>query len=240
MLSRKEKERYQRQIILEGFAEESQEKLKAAKVALCGLGGLRGPASIYLTAAGVGSLLLFDPEKVEVSNLNRQILYSSSEVGQRKAQQAKEKLSNLNPLVQLETFGEKLENSVDIWQEADLLIDCLDNLKSRLFLNQKAVALGKPLVSAVVEGWDGYLYTYLPNQTACLNCLFGGKSSKKGVFPVIGVAPGVLGLLEATEAIKLLIGEEVSTAGKLLLVNLRNLAFKLVKVRKNPSCEVCQ
>lgn len=240
MLSQEERERYQRQLILEGFGEESQEKLKEAKVAIFGLGGLGGPASIYLAAAGVGHLSLFDPEKVEVSNLNRQILYGSSEVGQWKAQQAKKKLITLNPFSQTETFEEKLEKSVEVWQEADLLIDCLDNLESRLFLNQKAVELGKPLISASVEGWDGYLYTYLPNQTACLNCLFGEKSSKKSLFPVIGVTPGVLGLLEATEAIKLLMGEVVSTAGKILLVNLKNLTFKLVKVKKNPRCKVCQ
>jgi adenylyltransferase/sulfurtransferase len=240
MLSKEERERYQRQIILEKFGEEAQEKLKQAKVALFGLGGLGGTASIYLTVAGVGRLSLFDPEKVEVSNLNRQILYGSSEIGKRKVQQAKKKLSTLNPFVQIDVFEGKLENLVEAWQDADLLIDCLDNLESRLFLNQKAVELERPLISAAVEGWDGYLYTYLPNQTACLNCLFREKSSKKGVFPVIGVTPGLLGLLEATEAIKLIIGEDASTVGKILLANLKNLTFNLVTVKKNSRCEVCR
>jgi molybdopterin/thiamine biosynthesis adenylyltransferase len=239
MLSKKELERYKRQLILEGFGEESQKKLKSSKVALFGLGGLGSAASLYLAAAGVGNLLLFDPEKVEISNLNRQVLYQTKDAGREKAKLTRERLLSLNSEINISAHAERLQETVDIWKEAHLLIDCLDNLEGRLFLNNKATELQKPLISAAVEGWQGYLYTYIPQETPCLNCIFGNKSRRAEVFPVIGVTPGLLGLLEATEAIKYLIGKEVSTKERILLVNLETLTFKMVKVKRNPQCEVC-
>jgi|Deesub1362A_J573_1020465.scaffolds.fasta_scaffold00684_26 molybdopterin/thiamine biosynthesis adenylyltransferase len=239
MLSKKELERYKRQLILEGFGEEAQKKLKDSKVALFGLGGLGSTASLYLVAAGVGNLLLFDPEKVEISNLNRQVLYQTKDVGREKAKLTREKLLSLNSEISISAYTERLQETVDIWKEAHLLIDCLDNLEGRLFLNNKATELQKPLISAAVEGWQGYLYTYIPRETPCLNCIFGNKSKRAEAFPVIGVTPGVLGLLEATEAIKYLAGKEVSTRERILLVNLETLTFKRVKVKKNPECEIC-
>jgi molybdopterin/thiamine biosynthesis adenylyltransferase len=239
MLSKKEIERYERQLILEGFGEKSQEKLKISKVAVFGLGGLGSLVSLYLTAADVGNLFLFDPEKVEISNLNRQVLYQTKDLGKEKAHLSKERLSSLNPEVNIHVYTKKLQETVDIWKKAHLLIDCLDNLEGRLFLNRLTTEFKIPLISAAVEGWQGYIYTYIPKKTPCLNCIFGNKWRKREVFPVIGVTSGILALLEATEAIKYLIGKEISTKEKILLVNLETLTFKFVKVKKNPQCEVC-
>ncbi len=239
MLKEEEKERYQRQIILENFGEEAQERLKKSSVAIFGLGGLGGPVSLYLTAAGVGRLILIDHQTVELSNLNRQILYTSAEIGKSKALSAKERLLALNPEINIEAFPEKLENCKERWLQVDLLIDCLDNLEGRLYLNKICTEEKLPLISAAVEGWQGYLYTYFPNASPCLNCIFNKKRSPKTVFPVIGVTPGTLGILEATETLRVLLGETPNTLGKLLLVNLKNFSFSFVKVNKNKSCPIC-
>jgi len=240
MLSLKEKERYQRQLILKGLGEKAQEVLKKSRVAIFGLGGLGSPVSLYLAASGVGHLYLFDYQRVELSNLNRQILYQTKDIGEVKSEVAKKALLALNPEIEVKSYSQRLEEAVEIWKEADLLIDCLDNLEGRLFLNKFAVKQKKPLISAGVEGWDGYLYTYLPQKTPCLNCIFGGKTNKEGIFPVIGVTPGILGMLEAAEAIKYLLSMEVSSAGQILFFNLESFSFSLIKVRKNFSCEVCR
>lgn len=240
-LSRREAERYNRQMIIKGWGEEGQRKLKRAKVAVIGLGGLGSPASIYLAAAGVGKLLLVDEGEVELSNLNRQILHWERDVGKPKVESAKEKIEELNPEVEVETLMEKIgrDNVHDVVREVDLVVDGLDNFSSRVIVNRACVEEGKVFVHAGVYGFQGQLTTIIPGKGPCLQCIFPRLPPEEGLIPVAGMTPGVMGCLEANEAVKVVTGIGEPLVGRLLIYDGEAGSFMVVDVGRDPDCPVC-
>ena len=239
MLSEKELRRYDRQVMM--FGKEAQEKLKKAKVAIVGLGGLGSPISIYLTAAGIGQLFLIDEQKPELSNLNRQILYGEEDLDKKaKPVLAKEKLRQLNSEIKVRTYSKRIyrENIEDLLNEVDAVVDALDNFETRYLLNEFCVKKRKPLIHAAVEGFYGQITTILPGRTPCLNCLFPNPPKKKK-FPIIGVTTGLFGVLQANEVIKLITGYGDNLIGKLFTYDLLHNKAECIDIKPNPSCPVC-
>ncbi|MEA1963513.1 MAG: ThiF family adenylyltransferase [Candidatus Aerophobetes bacterium] len=239
MLNEKELIRYDRQIMI--FGKNAQEKLKKAKVATVGIGGLGSAISIYLTAAGVGHLLLIDEQKPELSNLNRQILYGEEDVEKRaKTISAKEKLNQLNSEVKIETYSKRIsrENIEDLLDDVDIVVDALDNFETRYLLNEFCVKGRMPLVHAAVEGFHGQITTIIPGKTPCLRCLFPNPP-REIKFPIIGVTAGFFGILEANEVLKLITGYGNNLIGKLFIYDLSRNEGEWIDIRPNPSCPLC-
>ncbi|MFQ6066192.1 MAG: ThiF family adenylyltransferase [bacterium] len=239
MLNQKELKRYDRQIMI--FGKKAQEKLKKAKVAIVGLGGLGSPIGIYLTAAGVGYLLLIDEQKPELSNLNRQILHGEEDLNKKaKSVSAKEKLKQLNSQTKIKTWAKRIsrKNIEDLLDEVDIAVDALDNFETRYLLNEFCVNHRKPFIHAAVEGFYGQITTIVPGRTACLNCIFPNPPPKIK-FPIIGVTAGLFGVLEANEVIKLITGYGDTLMGKLFTYDLRDNEAECIDVKPNPSCPVC-
>ena len=231
--------RYERQTLMIG--EEGQERLRSSRALVVGVGGLGSPVAYYLVAAGVGRVHLVDPGYLEASNLNRQVLYTTQDIGRPKVVAAAEKLSKLNPEVEVvpHTIGVESPEFEGLVREADVIVDCLDNWAAREVLNKLAVRHRKPLVHAGVAGWYGQATTVIPGKTACLACVYPKGMKSETPIPVIGPTPGVLGAVEAAEAIRVLLGLEPGLAGKLLIMDLAAGAFEVVKVRRRPDCPVC-
>jgi len=241
-----ERARYDRQLKLPELGEEGQARLAAARVLVVGAGGLGSPALYYLVGAGVGHVTLIDHDRVDVSNLHRQILHGSSDVGRPKHESAAETLADLNPEVVLETLGERLtpDNAVALAKQHDLLIEATDGFDNKFLCNDAAVIAGKPLVTAGVLRWEGQILTVTPRQSACYRCLFVEPPRPESVASpaeagLIGTAPAVLGALQATEALKLLLGAGQLLHDRLLVVDLLGMEFREVEVRRDPSCAVC-
>ncbi len=236
-----ELERYGRQLL--AFSVESQERLKNSTVLIVGAGGLGSVISIYLTYMGIGKIVIVDDGIVELNNLNRQILYSDKDINEYKAVVACRKLKEFNPRVTIECYKEKFDenNGSKLVREADVVIDALDNWRTRLILNSLCIRHGKPLVHGGVEGWYGQVTTIIPRQTACLNCLFVGRKivERRNIIPVIGFTPGIIGLIEVVETVKLLTQTGELLTNKLLLINLYTMEFRTVNIERNPKCPVC-
>ncbi len=232
--------RYQRQMLLEGWGEEGQRKLANAHVAVVGVGGLGCPASLYLVAAGIGKLTIIDADVVEETNLNRQVLHWSNDIGKPKVQSAVEKLKQFNPQVEvIPIHGRLTDETVDDWlKEADIIVDALDNFPTRQVLNKYAVKSRKPLVHGAIYGWEGRAMTILPYETACLTCLFE-EGPPPGVFPVVGTTPGMIAMVQATEVFKLLLGIGEPLFNRYLIYDGLTMTFKTVKLRRRPGCPVC-
>ncbi|NJE54335.1 ThiF family adenylyltransferase [Thermococcus sp. 21S9] len=232
MLSERELERYDRQIMI--FGKEGQEKLKRAKVAVVGVGGLGSPVAYYLASAGIGTLLLIDEQKPELSNLNRQILHWEEDLNKNpKPLSAKWKLERFNSDIRIETFVGKLtaENIEEVLQGVDVIVDCLDNFETRFLLDDYSQKKGVPLVHGAVEGTFGQVTTIVPGKTKSLREIFPNVREKKGKFPIIGATAGVIGSIQAMEAIKLLTGLGEPLLNKLLLVDLAYNTFDVVELR---------
>lgn len=240
MLTAHELERYDRQIIIEGFGEEGQERLKKAKVVIAGGGGLGSPTSIYLAAAGVGTIRIIDWDKVELSNLNRQVLHWDKDIGRRKVDSATEKLKNLNQGVKIEALNETITeaNISQLVAGFDLIVDAMDNLPTRYLLNKAAIEKNIPFFHGAVYGFEGRAMTIIPGQTACLRCVYRGVIPGEE-FPVIGVTPAVIGCIQATEVIKYIVGTGELLTNKLLIYDGLNMKFTEFKVKKDPECEHC-
>ena len=240
MLTGEELDRYSRQIMIPQIGEKGQEKLKRAKVFIAGVGGLGSPVSIYLTAAGVGHLRMVDHDRVDLTNLNRQVVHWSGDVGKRKVESAQEKLNKLNPNVTVETLSVTIseENASELITGFDLIVDAMDNLPTRYLLNKKAIEHGIPFFHGAVNGFEGRAMTVIPGKTACLRCLYRGPVPESK-FPVIGVTPAVIGCIQATEVIKYLVGIGDLLANRLLAFDGLNLKFTEFKVQRNPQCEHC-
>lgn len=239
MLNEKELRRYDRQIMI--FGKKAQEKLKKAKVAIVGVGGLGSPISIYLTAAGIGYLFLIDEQKPELNNLNRQILYGEEDLNKKeKSVSAKEKLKQLNSQIKIKTYSKRIcrENIEDLLNDVDIVVDALDNFETRYLLNEFCVKGRKPLIHAAVEGFYGQITTIVPGRTPCLNCIFPNPP-KKIKFPIIGVTAGLFGVLEANEVIKLVTGYGDNLIGKLFTYDLFHNKAECIDIKPNPSCPVC-
>jgi molybdopterin-synthase adenylyltransferase len=242
MLTENELKRYDRQMMITGFGEEGQEKLKRAKVFIAGAGGLGSPIAIYLAAAGIGTIRIIDRDKVDLSNLNRQILHWTKDINRPKVKSAEEKIAALNPEVKIEALQETIreDNALELIKGSDVILDAMDNLPVRYILNKTAIALGIPFVHGAVQGLEGRAMTVIPGQSACLTCLYHGVKGKNAKFPIIGTTPAIVGSIQATEAIKYLTGFGKLLTNKLLLYNGYDMKFTVLEVKRNPDCEDCR
>lgn len=240
-LTAQDKERYSRQMLIDGWAESGQKKLKEATVFISGVGGLGSPVAIYLAVAGVGRIRVCDFDSPELSNLNRQILHHDARIGLNKALSAKKTLEVLNPTVKIEEFPEKItEESVDrLVGDSQVIVDCMDNFPTRLVLNKCAIRKALPLVYASIWGMAGYLSFIQAPSTPCLACIFPEPPPASGKFPVVGVTPGVLGSLEAFEVIKYLTGLGENLRNKLLVFDGAGMEFRKVAIHRNKECAAC-
>ena len=241
MLSKEELERYDRQIMLYGFGEEGQEKLKKARVFVAGAGGLGSPISVYLAVAGVGSIRIVDHDTVELSNLNRQILHWQENIQKNKTDSAVVKLRKLNPEISIEGIAETIteENITRLAADVDIIVDAMDNLPTRYLLNKTAIEKNIPFVHGAVNGFEGRAMTVIPGKSACLNCVYHGVSVPKVKFPVIGVTPAVIGCIEATEVIKYITGMGNLLTDRLMNYDALSMTFTEFTVKRDPDCEHC-
>ena len=238
--------RYARHLILPEVGMEGQQKLKAARVLCVGTGGLGSPLAFYLTAAGVGTLGLVDFDVVDASNLQRQIIHSTKDIGRKKLDSAAEKLTALNPSVKIVKHETMLTsaNALEILKDYDIVADGTDNFPTRYLVNDACVLLGKPNVYGSIFRFEGQASVFATEQGPCYRCLYP-EPPPPGLVPscaeggVLGILPGLVGVIQATEVIKLILGKGDSLVGRLLLVDALNMRFRELKLRKNPDCPVC-
>lgn len=245
-LSHEELVRYGRHLSLPEVGMAGQQRLKASRVLLVGLGGLGSPLALYLAAAGVGRLGLVDHDVVEASNLQRQVLYGTGDVGQPKVEIAKRRVAEVNPLIRVETHPVRFseENARALVESYDVIVDGSDNFPTRYLVNDACVLYRKPLVWGAVERFEGQVAVFWSQHGPCYRCLFP-RPPAPGTVPncaeagVLGVLPGVVGTLQATEVIKLLLGEGDSLLGRLLVVDALGGASRAVRLAKNERCPIC-
>lgn len=240
MLSQHELERFDRQIRIQGFGQEGQKKLKRAKVFIAGAGGLGSPASTYLAAAGIGTMRIVDPDRVELSNLERQVLHWEEDIGRRKVASAADKLKRLNQGMNLEAIEETITdtNVSKLVEGFDVIVDAMDNLPARYLLNKVALEKNIPFFHGAVYGFWGSVMTIIPGETACLRCLYRGAIHEEKT-PIVGVTPAVIGCIQATEVIKHILGIGQLLTNRLLIYDGLNMKFTEFKVKKDPKCEHC-
>ncbi|MGA2571415.1 MAG: molybdopterin-synthase adenylyltransferase MoeB [Terracidiphilus sp.] len=245
-LTKDELARYSRHLILPEVGEEGQRKLKAARVLCVGTGGLGSPLALYLAAAGVGTLGLVDFDVVDASNLQRQIIHSTADIGRKKLDSAEEKLKALNPDLNVLKHDTRLTsaNALEILKDYDVIADGTDNFPTRYLVNDACVLLGKPNVYGAVFRFEGQASIFGAGEGPCYRCLYP-EPPPPGLAPscaeggVLGILPGLIGIIQAAETIKLLLGKGSPLVGRLLLVDALNMRFRELKLRKNPECPVC-
>ncbi len=245
-LTHDELSRYSRQLLLSEIGIKGQKKLKAAKVLLVGTGGLGAPLALYLAAAGVGTLGLVDFDCVDASNLHRQIIHGTRDVGRPKVASARDRIRALNPLVNVVTYNEPLksENALDIIREYDVVADGTDNYPTRYLVNDACVLLGKPNVYGSVFQFEGQASVFYAKHGPCYRCLYR-EPPPPGLVPscaeggVLGVLPGVIGMIQANEVIKLIVGGGETLAGRLLLYDAWRMKFRELKLESDPDCPIC-
>jgi len=245
-LSRAELHRYSRHLILPDVALDGQERIKAARVLLIGAGGLGSPAALYLAAAGVGTLGLVDFDVVDVTNLQRQVLHGTSAVGESKLESARARIADLNPNVRVETHETRLTsaNALEILREYDVIVDGTDNFATRYLTNDACVILGKPNVYGSIFRFEGQASIFAMPDGPCYRCLFPNPPPP-GLVPscaeggVLGVLPGIVGTIQATEALKLILGIGDTLVGRLLLIDAMGMRFHTVRVPRDPNCPAC-
>ncbi len=238
--------RYSRHLILPEVGMEGQRRLKAARVLCVGTGGLGSPLAFYLAAAGIGTLGLVDFDVVDASNLQRQIIHSTKDIGRKKLDSAEEKLNALNPALNVVKHETMLTsaNALDILKDYDIVADGTDNFPTRYLVNDACVLLGKPNVYGSIFRFEGQASVFATESGPCYRCLYP-EPPPPGLVPscaeggVLGILPGLVGVIQATEAIKLILGKGDSLIGRLLLVDALNMRFRELKLRKNPECPVC-
>jgi molybdopterin/thiamine biosynthesis adenylyltransferase/rhodanese-related sulfurtransferase/molybdopterin converting factor small subunit len=245
-LTNDEVQRYSRHLIIPEVGVEGQRKLKNARVVCIGAGGLGSPSSLYLAAAGVGTLGLVDFDVVDASNLQRQVLFSTADVGRPKVQAAAERLTGLNPEVRVVVHETPLSsaNALDILRDYDVVVDGADNFPTRYLVNDACVLLGKPNAYGSIFRFDGQASVFATKGGPCYRCLYP-EPPPPGLVPscaeggVLGVLPGIIGTIQATEAIKLILGIGNTLAGRLLLLDALSMEFRTMKLRRDPACPVC-
>jgi sulfur-carrier protein adenylyltransferase/sulfurtransferase len=245
-LTKKEIERYSRHLIMPEVGMDGQLKLKQAKVLCIGTGGLGAPLGLYLAAAGVGRIGLVDFDKVDDSNLQRQILFSTKDVGRPKIEAAADRLRGLNPEIQIDTFDTMLssENALEILKDYDIVVDGTDNFPTRYLVNDACVLLKKPNVYGSIFRFEGQATIFGYPEGPCYRCLYP-EPPPPGLVPscaeggVLGVLPGIVGSIQAAETLKLIIGKGDSLVGRLLLFDALAMRFRELKLRKNPDCPIC-
>ncbi len=240
MLTASEQKRYDRQIMIGEIGREGQERLKRSRVVIAGAGGLGSLIALYLTAAGIGMIRMIDHDRVELSNLNRQILHWEEDIGRNKVESARAKLRNLNSTVEIEGIAEIITegNVSKLVNGCDVIVDAMDNLPTRYILNRCAVEKKIPFFHGAVNGFEGRVMTIIPGETACLRCMYRGPVPEEK-FPVIGVAPAVIGSIQATEVIKYLLGIGNLLTNRLLVYDGLKVIFSEFTVNKNPDCDHC-
>ncbi|MDH4292115.1 MAG: HesA/MoeB/ThiF family protein [Candidatus Bathyarchaeota archaeon] len=236
-----ELERYDRQIRIEGLGKSGQSKLKKASVIVVGAGGLGCPTSFYLVAAGVGYVAVVDKETVELSNLNRQILHWSNDIGRPKSVSMVEKLRQLNPEVTVKALQKIVttHNARQLVKDFAVVVDALDNWRTRFLLNKACVKEKIPFVHAGVHALYGQITTILPGKGPCLQCILPKIPPEEEKFPVLGAAVGTLGLLEALETIKIITGLGEPLVGRMLHFDAETMSFQEIKVERRRNCPVC-
>jgi molybdopterin/thiamine biosynthesis adenylyltransferase/rhodanese-related sulfurtransferase len=245
-LSHSEILRYSRHLLIPEVGLSGQRKLKAASALIIGTGGLGSPVSLYLAAAGVGRIGLVDYDVVDFSNLQRQVIHATSGLGSLKVESARDRMLDINPDIRVDTYNEPFtsDNAVHIAQDYDILIDGSDNFATRYLTNDLCVLLGKPNVYGSIYRFDGQVSVFDARIGPCYRCLFP-EPPPPGLVPscaeggVLGVLPGTIGTIQATEALKILLGIGEPLIGRLLLYNSMDMSFDFVKLRKNPQCKVC-
>jgi len=238
--------RYSRHLIMPEVGMEGQLKLKAAKVLLIGTGGLGAPLGLYLTAAGVGKIGLVDFDVVDFTNLQRQITFGTSDVGKPKTGAAQARLSNLNPDIEITTYETRLtsENALELFKDYDIIVDGTDNFPTRYLVNDACVLLGKPNVYGSIFRFEGQATVFAYKGGPCYRCLYP-EPPPPGLVPscaeggVLGILPGTVGLIQATETVKLILGIGEPLVGRLLLYDALAMRFRELKLRRNPECPVC-
>src|SRR5215212_3774757 len=245
-LSREELLRYSRHLILPDVALDGQKRIKAARILLVGAGGLGSPAALYLAAAGVGTLGIVDFDVVDISNLQRQVLHGTSAIGQPKLESARTRIADINPNVTVELHNTRLTsaNALEILDAYDIIVDGTDNFATRYLTNDACIILGKPNVYGSIFRFEGQASVFAMPDGPCYRCLFP-HPPPPGLVPscaeggVLGVLPGTIGTLQATEALKVLLGIGEPLIGRLLLYDALNMRFREMKLRKDPDCPVC-
>lgn len=244
--SDKQLERYKRNMILSGVGEEGQQKLLESKVLVVGTGGLGSPAALYLAAGGVGTIGLIDADRVEMSNLQRQIIHSTDDIDAVKVESARETINALNPDVAVETYNMRAtaENIGQIISGYDFVIDCTDNFPAKFLLNDACWFERKPLCHAGVLGYEGQMITIIGGETTCYRCIFDSPPAEGSVpdcsqIGVFGILPGVIGTLQATEAVKYLLGIGELVTDALLVYNALTMEFRKVTIKRNANCRLC-
>ncbi len=238
--------RYSRQIMLPQIDVSGQERISAARVLVVGVGGLGSPVALYLAAAGVGQLVLTDPDVVDLTNLQRQIVHANTSIGQDKVASAAARLATINPDIQIETLAYKLDEAglLAQAQAADVVVDCTDNLEARFAINRACVAAKTPLVSAAAIRWEGQISVFRSDQaeSPCYQCFYGNVSSVPQTCSengVIGPLLGVLGSMQAVEVLKLLADVGTTLTGRVLLFDALNMEWTAIKLMKRKDCVVC-
>ena len=245
-LSNEEIFRYSRHLILPEVGLEGQKKLKRARVLLVGVGGLGSPAALYLSAAGVGTLGLVDFDVVDATNLQRQIIHGTRTIGKRKLDSARDRIEDLNPNVKVEAHETPLtsRNALEIIRTYDIVVDGTDNFQTRYLVNDACVILGKPNVYGSIYRFEGQASVFATGDAPCYRCLFR-EPPPPGLVPscaeggVLGVLPGIVGTIQTTEALKLILGIGESLAGRLLLIDALRMRFRTLNLRKDPTCPAC-
>jgi sulfur-carrier protein adenylyltransferase/sulfurtransferase len=246
-LNKEEIARYSRHLIMPEVGMAGQRKLKAASVLLIGAGGLGSPLGLYLTAAGVGRIGLVDFDVVDYSNLQRQVIHGTKDVGRPKLQSAKDRLLDVNPFVQIDTYETTLrsDNALELFEGYDVIIDGTDNFPTRYLTNDASVLLGKPNVYGSIFRFEGQASVFFPRGGGpCYRCLYPDPPPP-GLVPscaeggVLGILPGIVGLIQAAEAVKLILGEGESLIGRLLLFNALQMRFRELRLRRDPMCPLC-
>ena len=245
-LSNDEILRYSRHLIMPEVGMEGQQKLKAAKVLCIGAGGLGSPLTLYLAAAGVGTLGVVDFDVVDYTNLQRQIIHTTADVGRKKLASAAEKVKAINPFVEVRPFEARLtsENALDLFRDFDIVVDGTDNFPTRYLVNDACVLTGKPNVYGSIFRFEGQVSVFATQNGPCYRCLYP-EPPPPGLVPscaeggVLGILPGLVGVMQATEAIKLILGKGEPLIGRLLLVDALGMRFRELKLRKNPDCPAC-
>src|SRR5947209_12858461 len=245
-LSAEQRDRYSRHLLIPEIGVEGQQKLLDAKVLLLGAGGLGSPTALYLAAAGVGTLGIVDNDEVDLSNLQRQVIHNSDRIGVPKVDSAEQTIRELNPDVTVKKYPVRIgpENIMDILPGYDIVVDGLDNFPTRYLLNDASVRLQIPVVSAAILGFEGQLSVFKPYDGPCYRCLFpvpppAELAPSCGANGVLGVLPGTMGLLQATEVVKLILGEGDPLIGRLLMYDALAATFTEVRVRRDPQCPIC-
>jgi molybdopterin-synthase adenylyltransferase len=238
--------RYSRNIILEGVGEAGQKKLLASKVLVIGAGGLGSPVLLYLAAAGVGTIGIIDGDSVDLTNLQRQIIHNTGNIGLEKVKSAKDKIHELNPDVNVKPYHllAKAHNITDIISEYDFIIDCTDNFPAKFLINDACYFAKKPFSHGGILNYFGQLLTVIPGKTTCYRCVFNsppppGQIPSGSQAGVLGVLPGVIGSLQATEAVKFLLNLGELLTDKLLTYDALKMNFRTVKLSRNPKCPLC-